>query len=234
VGPRCHTLECDHVPLPCGPRLSGLAPTLRLRSQPDNRLRGRRAAVVTALPTIAHRSGYKNRGPAPHCPQPSTRQRMCQEASSNPEGGKASRRGYSSRSRDWLPWCGRGILLGSALAYGALRGGWDAWAIGNFTPDSGFRRLPWPSSLLLQSWVRIFFTCSPSPPLGLSPTNFRLGASGHRIARPPAKLRRGWAALLSTPPWGGRRSLDRASADGWSRLDLEPSQPWPSDLCGRL
>jgi hypothetical protein len=76
---------CASLPLPCGPRRSGLAPTLRLRSQQDNRLRGRHAAVVTALPTIAHRSGYKNQGPAPHCPRPSARRRMSREASSNPE-----------------------------------------------------------------------------------------------------------------------------------------------------
>jgi hypothetical protein len=32
----------------------------------------------------------------------------------------------------------------------------------------------------------------------------------------------------------GRWPLRRPYKDGRTRLDLEPNQPWPSDLCGRL
>jgi hypothetical protein len=35
------------------------------------------------------------------------------------------------------------------MTYGAPRGGKDAWAIGNFTPDMGFRRYSLPGSTLL-------------------------------------------------------------------------------------
>jgi hypothetical protein len=123
-----------------------------------------------------------------------------------------SRRGYSSRSRDWLPWCGRGTLMGSGMTYDAFRGGWDAWDIGNFTPDLGFRRknhfTPWPvrQGARTTSWVPL--PRSPCHSRRVAPSTLRFGL----LCGDPVSCGHGTTATASASPPGlgvGRTTHDR-------------------------
>jgi hypothetical protein len=58
----------------------------------------------------------------------------------------------------------------------------------HFTPRG--RHSPWPTRPIDLRPRYVLHSSSPSSPLDLAPVNFRFGASGHRIACPPAMLRR--------------------------------------------